>query len=110
VDLHPQRLDVVRAVRAPREVAQVELDLVPALVQPHGHGADEGLHARGGLVVAGAEPPAHILVVQHLHLEGEVLLKVFNDHHQKWQFDPQSFPGVSWAGDVVGADIGTHDL
>ena len=32
VDLHPQRLDIVRAVRAAREVAQVKLDLVPALI------------------------------------------------------------------------------
>lgn len=31
VDLHPQGLDVVRAVRSTREVAQVELDLVPPL-------------------------------------------------------------------------------
>lgn len=32
VDLYPQRLDIVRAVRSSREVAQVELDLVPALL------------------------------------------------------------------------------
>ena len=34
VDLDPQGLHVVRPVRPPREVRQVELDLVPALVQP----------------------------------------------------------------------------
>jgi hypothetical protein len=40
-----------RTVRAAREVCQVELDLVPAVVQAHGHSADEGLHARRALVV-----------------------------------------------------------
>jgi hypothetical protein len=49
VDLDPQRLDVVCPVRAAGEVAQVELDLVPPLVQPHGHGADEGLNPSRGL-------------------------------------------------------------
>jgi len=45
VDLHSQSLDVVGPVRPSREVRQVELDLVPALVQTHGHGADERLHS-----------------------------------------------------------------
>ena len=44
VDLYPQRLNVVRAVGASCKIGEVELDLVPALVQPHGHGANEGLH------------------------------------------------------------------
>lgn len=39
----PERLNVVGSVRPPGEVRQVELDLVPALVESHGHGADEGL-------------------------------------------------------------------
>jgi hypothetical protein len=49
VDLDPQRLDVVCPIRAAGEVAQVELNLVPPLVQPHGHGADEGLNPGRGL-------------------------------------------------------------
>jgi hypothetical protein len=51
VDLNPEGLDVVGAVRATREVAQVELDLIPALVESHGHRADEGLDARRALIV-----------------------------------------------------------
>ena len=35
VDLHAQRLDVVRAVRTAREVRQVELDLIPSLVETY---------------------------------------------------------------------------
>jgi hypothetical protein len=50
VDLHTQRLDVVGSVRATGEVRQIELDLVPALVQPHRHGADERLDTRCGLL------------------------------------------------------------
>lgn len=36
---------------------------------PHGHGANERLDTRGGLIVAGPEASADILVVQHLDLE-----------------------------------------
>ena len=72
----PESLDVVGAVRSPGEVAEVELDLVPALVQSHGHRADEGLDPRRALVVRRAEPSAHVLVVEHLHFKGEVLLQL----------------------------------
>lgn len=68
--LHSEGLDVVGAVGAAREVGQVELDLVPAVVQPHGHGADEGLHPSRALVVAGPETPADVLIIQHLGKEG----------------------------------------
>ena len=51
VDLHAERLNVVGAVGAAGEVGQVELDLVPALVQPHRHRADKRLHPGGGLQV-----------------------------------------------------------
>merc|ERR1719487_2637656 len=51
VDLNTQCLDVVRAVRTAREIRQVELDLIPALVKTHWHGADEWLHPRRRLVV-----------------------------------------------------------
>lgn len=36
------------------------------------------------LVVGGAESPAHVLVVQHLHLEGEVLLELQAQRHATW--------------------------
>ena len=72
----PEGLDVVGSVGTAGEIGEVELDLVPALVEAHGHGADEGLHAGGALVVGGAEAAAHVLVVEHLDLEGEVLLQL----------------------------------
>ena len=76
VDLHSQRLDVVRAVSPPREIGQVELDLVPALVQTHRHRADERLHSCCALVVRCPKPSAHVLVVQYLHLKCEILLQL----------------------------------
>ena len=64
--LDAQCLDKVGAVRAARKVAEVELNLVPAVVKAHGHGADERLDACAALVVGRAEPPLDILVVKHL--------------------------------------------
>ena len=55
------------------------------------------------LVVRGTESPAHVLVVQHLHFEGEVFLQVLDDHHQEGQLDPERLLGVGRARDVCGA-------
>jgi hypothetical protein len=50
--------------------------LIPSLIESHGHGADEGLDPRGGLIIGGPESPAHVLIVEDLHFEGEVLLEL----------------------------------
>ena len=76
VDCHSQGLNVVAAVGSPGEIRQVELDLVPALVKSHGHGADEGLDSGGRLVVTCSEPPSYVFIVEDLHLEGEILLQL----------------------------------
>merc|ERR1712139_96432 len=55
--LHTQRLDVVRAISTARKVRQIELDLVPPLVQTHRHCADKRLHARRALVIRSTKPP-----------------------------------------------------
>ena len=49
--LNSECLNVVCSVSSAGKVGEVELDLVPAIVQPHRHGTNEGLHPRGGLVV-----------------------------------------------------------
>lgn len=102
--LDPKCLNVVCAIRSPSEVSQVELDLIPPVIQTHWHGADEGLHSGCGLVVAGSKPPADILVIKHLRVgqlvnacqhiyrpdsayldfKCEVLLHVLYDHDQEW--------------------------
>jgi hypothetical protein len=76
VDLNSQSLDVVSTVGTTGEITQVELNLVPALIQTHGHGTDEGLHSGGRLVIRGAETTSNVLIVEHLHLEGEILLQL----------------------------------
>jgi len=87
MDLDSEGLDVVGTVSTAGEVRKVELDLVPAVVQSHGHGADEGLDSRRALVVAGSEAPPHILVIQNLNFKCEVFLQVLDDHNQKGQLD-----------------------
>ncbi len=78
MDLHSQGLDIVCAVGSSSEVTQVELDLVPTFIQTHRHCADEGLHSGRALVVRSSETTSHILVIKHLHFEGEVLLQLWN--------------------------------
>ena len=94
----------------PGEIRQVELDLVPALVQPHGHGADEGLHSGGGLVVTGSEPSPHILVIQDLHLESVILLHVLDNHHKVGELDAKRLLGVCGTSDVGSAYIRPNNL
>ena len=72
----PEGLNVVGTVGTAGEIRQVELNLVPALVETHGHGADEGLDTGGRLIVRGTESPAHVLVIEDLDLEGEVFLQL----------------------------------
>jgi len=110
VKLHAQGLDVVRAVRTSGKIRQVELNLVPTLVQSHRHGANEWLYSGGALVVGCAEASPNFLVIQDLHFECEVLLQVLDDHHQEWQLDSKRLVRVCWACDVGRADIRTHDL
>jgi hypothetical protein len=72
----PKRLNIVGTVGTSGEVGQVELNLIPALVQSHGHRADEWLDAGRALVVRGAETSAHVLIIQYLHLKRKVLLQL----------------------------------
>ena len=50
MDLDSERLDVVSSICSAGEVGQVELDLVPALVESHRHRADERFHTSCGLI------------------------------------------------------------
>jgi len=110
VDLHAERLNVIRAVRASREVAEVKLNLIPSLVEAHGHGANERLHTRGGLVIRRAEAPTDVLVVEHLNLKCEVLLEIFDDHHEEWQLDAEGLVRISGARDEAGVHVAADEL
>ena len=100
MDGDAQGLDVVAAICPASEVTEIELNLVPPLVEPHRHGADEGLNSSGGLVVASPETPADVLVVEYLHFEGEVLFEVFDDHDEEGELDSESLFGVSRTRDI----------
>ena len=50
MDLHAERFNVVGSIRTSSEIGQVELDLIPAVIQAHRHRANEGLHTGRGLV------------------------------------------------------------
>ena len=76
MNLDSESLNVVGSIGSSGEVTQVELDLIPAFVQTHGHCADEGFHSGRALVVRSSEATSHVLVIQHLHFEGEVLLEL----------------------------------
>ena len=86
MDLDSEGLNVVCSVGSASEVGEVELDLVPALVQPHGHRADEGLHTGRALVVGSSESSADVLVVQHLHFEREVFFQLNLNEEQPLRF------------------------
>ena len=87
MDLYSEGLNVVGTVSSPGEIRQVKLNLVPAFIESHGHGADEGLDSGGGLIVGGSESTSNTLVVKYLHFEGEVLLEVLDDHDQEGKLD-----------------------
>ena len=46
-DYLPERLNIVCTISSPCEIRQVELDLIPALIESHRHRADEGLDTSG---------------------------------------------------------------
>jgi len=110
MNLNPQSLNVVGAIGTTREIGKIELDLVPTLVESHGHCTYERLHAGGGLVIRSAESAADILVIQHLNLKGEVLLQILDDHHQERKLDTECLLRISRRCDVVGRHIGAHDF
>ena len=110
MDLNSESLYVVCTVSSSGEIRQVELNLIPSLVESHRHGANERLDSCGGLVVGSSESSSYALVIQDLHLEGEVLLQVLDDHNQERKLDGQGLLWVQRSVDVVGRHIGSHDL
>jgi len=66
MDLHPQSFNIVGAVGSSCKVRKVKLNLIPTLVQTHGHGAYERFYTSGRLIIASAEPAPHIFIIQNL--------------------------------------------
>jgi len=110
MDLHSEGLYVVGTIGPSGEIGQVELNLIPALIKSHWHCANEWLDSGSGLIVGGSESTSNALIIEDLHLEGEVLLQVLDDHDQERKLDGKGLLWVQWRVDVVGGDISSHDL
>ena len=110
VDLNSKGLYVVGTVSSSGEIRQIELNLIPSLIKSHRHGANERLDSGGRLIVRGSESSSYALVIEYLHLEGEVLLQVLNDHDQERKLNGQGLLWVKRGVNVVGRHIGSHDL
>jgi len=89
MNLDAKSLNVVRAVGTTGEVGKVKLNLVPALVEPHRHGADERLHTSGRLIVGCSEASTNVLVIKNLNFEGEIFLQLIapklNKYNARYQ-------------------------
>ena len=110
MDLDSKAFNEVRAVCSPREVAQVELHLVPAVIESHGHCADERFYPSDVLVIARSKPSLDVLVIQDCDLEREILLEILNNHDQERQLDTERSLRVIRARDVRCTNVGAADL
>ena len=61
--LHSEGFNVVGTVRSPREIGQVELDLIPSVIKTHRHGTNERFYTGCTLVVGSSESSSDVLVV-----------------------------------------------
>ncbi len=75
-DYLPEGLNIVGTVSSSGEIRQVELNLIPAFIESHGHSADERLDTGGRLVVGGSESTTDVLIIENLDLEGEIFLEL----------------------------------
>lgn len=62
-NLYAEGLNVVGSIGPPGEVRQIELNLVPAVIQSHGHGANKGFHSCRALIITCPKSPANIFVI-----------------------------------------------
>ena len=76
VDLNSQSLYIIGTVGSSSEIRQIELNLIPAFIESHGHGADEWLDSGGRLIVGGSESSSDTLIIENLNLKGEVFFKL----------------------------------
>ena len=86
MDLHSQRLNVIRPIGPARKIWKVELDLIPALVKSHWHCTNERLYSRGWLIIGGSKSSSHIFVIKDLHFKGEIFFKLLRALHFWWSW------------------------
>ncbi len=73
---HSEGFYVIASIGSSCEIRQVELNLVPSFIQPHGHGTNEWLHSGCRLIVWCSESSSHVFVIQYLHFESEIFFEL----------------------------------
>ena len=77
VNLHSQCFNIVSSISSSCEIRQVELNLIPALIESHGHCANERLYSGCWLIVWCSESTSNVLVIKYLHFESEIFLQLY---------------------------------
>lgn len=73
---HSQSFDVITTISPACKIRQIELDLIPTLIQSHRHSTDKRLHSSSRLIVAGSKSPAYILIVEYLNFESKIFFEL----------------------------------
>lgn len=117
MDCHPQSLNVVTAICSSGKIWQVELNLVPPLVQSHWHGTNERFYSCSGLVVWSSEPSSDIFVIEDLDFKSEVFFQlnltktyVLDDHDQERKLNSKSLFFICGTGNISRCHIRAHDF
>lgn len=76
VDSHTQSFNIITTISPPCKIRKIELNLIPALIKPHRHCADERFHSGCRLIVRCPKSSAHIFVIEYLYLESKILLEL----------------------------------
>ena len=64
--LYSEGFNVVSPISSSGEIRKIELNLVPTIIQPHGHCANEGFDSCGALVIACSETSTNVLIIKNL--------------------------------------------
>jgi len=110
MNLNPCSFNIASSISPSSKVTQVDLNLIPAIIQTQRHGAVEGTDPSAGLEVAGAEPPSEVFIIQDFHLESEVALQILDDEDQEREPNSETGVGANWTVDVGGAHVVPDDF
>mmetsp|Transcript_35385 Transcript_35385/g.49358 ORF Transcript_35385/g.49358 Transcript_35385/m.49358 type:complete len:226 (-) Transcript_35385:42-719(-) len=110
VDLDSKGFDIVGTICSSGEIGQVKLNLIPAFIQSHRHSTNEWLHSCCRLIVRSSKSSPNIFIIQNLYLESKVFFQVLNNHDQERKLDTEGLLRVGGSGNVVGGNIGSHNL
>ena len=59
----PESFNIVGSVGSSGEIRQIELNLIPSLIESHWHRADKRFNSRCALVVRSPESSSNVLVI-----------------------------------------------